>query len=84
MKKDPPGKTRKFLLYTSLVWVGLCMIYLLIGNVDISFGNFELQLRAGGILPTLRAALMIPIVSIPIIMFFAIVLKLVEQLIDRL
>lgn len=82
-KRDPPGKTRRFLLMALPAFLFLSLLYIGLKFVSVYWWDLRVTPKDPGLLSQIANALLFPIIALPIIMFMAIVLKLVERLIDR-
>ena len=77
---DEPGKTRRFLLMTTIAWLGCYLAFFLLAY----FHLYTYVSQYNGMLrlcfALLSNALLVATWSLPVIWFFAIVLKLMEKL----
>lgn len=83
IKRDPAGKTRKFLIVLLILFLLFTLLFILLKLIAGNVQHFRLGTQGQGIIDAIATALLLPIAAIPIIMLMSVVLKLVEKLIDR-
>ncbi|MCB0631082.1 MAG: hypothetical protein R2824_25835 [Saprospiraceae bacterium] len=83
IKRDPPGKTRRFLLISLLALLVLSLLFILFKFLSDNWpAGWNPKILS--VLTTIYELLLFPLLIIPIIMSLAVLLKLAEKLIDRL
>lgn len=84
MKKDEPGKTRKFIRKGIVLWILSIVIFILLQLFVHIFGDVNLASSNSGFFSELSGiVLMVGGCFVPIILFFAAALKVAEKMIDK-
>jgi len=85
IKRDEPGKTRKFIKKGLILWVIVVGIFLFLKVVIANWGDLSMENSSSGYIDQLSGIILVSgIGGIPLILFLSVVLKLAENAIDKL